>query len=83
MNYVDVQKDDNKIEKIEKFFTDKIYYDNCYRKRRHDQIIKAKTDARKEKRREQRKEKRAQLKKDNASISNLNETTDNDCEMMQ
>ena len=82
MNYVDVQKDNNKIEKIEKFFTDKIYYDNCYRKRRHEQIIKAKTEARKEKRREQRKEKRAQLKKKNASLYNLKGTSNDDYEMM-
>lgn len=62
MNYANLQKDETKIEKIEKFFTDKIYYDNCYRVRRHKQIIEAKNKARKEKRIQQRKEKREQLK---------------------
>ena len=83
MNYVDVEKDEKKIEKIEKFFTDQVYYNNCYRKRRHEQIEKAKAEARKEKRREQSREKREQLAKDKASISLLKELVKDDYEMMQ
>ena len=83
MNYVNVEKDEKKIEKIEKFFTDQVYYNNCYRKRRHKQIEEAKAEARKEKRREQRIEKRKQLAKDKVSISLLKELVKDDYEMMQ
>jgi len=83
MKYVNVGSDDDKIEKIEKFFAEQVYFNKCYRERRHKQIIEAKTEARKEKRREQRQEKREQVAKDKVSISLLKELVKDDFEMMQ
>ena len=55
MNCINVDKDKKKIELIERFFCEKLYFDNCHSSRRHEQIQKAKEKARKQKRLAQRK----------------------------
>lgn len=82
MDYENLGKDDKKIDVLEKFFSDKIYYENCYRMRRHNQIIEAKTEARKEKRAKQRKEKREQAIKDNISVNLIKESVKDDIEFI-
>ncbi len=83
MKYENLEKDEKKIEKIEKFFADQIYYSDCYKKRRHDQIINAKTKARKEKRKEQKREKSIQQAKDKISISLIKELVSAEDEIMK